>query len=303
MNAQNKALAVAPAASHSIGLVPQNMDQAIRLAEMMARGKMIPEHLRNSPGDCLMVVEQAMRWRMSPFAVAQCTSSVKGKLMFEGKLTAAAVETSGAIVGGFDYQFSGSGHDRKIIVSARRVGEKELRSVEVIWKDAATSNEWWKKQPDQQLVYHGTRVWARRWTPSVMLGVYSPEEFNDTEPGPDSFAGTTLAGTAEAAPEVVSEPLHATVAAMRAWCAEHGEKPTWARFLDALERELRGARNRDEVDAIAFREDVEKAQQTVQNGNKARLDAMVNAALDRTKETSVAPRDDFPSDDELAEGA
>ena len=78
------------------GMIPQSMTEAVHLAEMMARGKMMPEHLRGSAGDCLMVVEQAMRWRMSPFAVAQCTSSVKGKLMYEGKLVAAAVETSGA---------------------------------------------------------------------------------------------------------------------------------------------------------------------------------------------------------------
>ena len=48
-------------------LVPQTMEQAMRLAEMMSRGKMLPQHLQGSPGDCLMVVEQAMRWGMSPF--------------------------------------------------------------------------------------------------------------------------------------------------------------------------------------------------------------------------------------------
>ena len=42
---------------------------------------------------CLVVIEQAMRWGMSPFAVAQCTSSIGGKLMYEGKLVAAAVES------------------------------------------------------------------------------------------------------------------------------------------------------------------------------------------------------------------
>jgi hypothetical protein len=37
----------------------------------------------------------------------------------------------------------------------------------------------WQKQVDQQLMYHGTRVWARRHTPELMLGVYSPEEFDE----------------------------------------------------------------------------------------------------------------------------
>jgi len=37
----------------------------------------------------------------------------------------------------------------------------------------------WQTQPDQQLMYHGVRVWARRHTPELMLGVYSPEEFDE----------------------------------------------------------------------------------------------------------------------------
>ena len=157
-------------------LVPHNMDEALRLAEFMARARTVPKHLQDSPGDCLMVVELAMRWGMSPFAVAQGTSVISGKLMLEGKLVAAAVESSGAITGQFDYDFAGEGETRSIIVSATRRGETNSRSVTVTLKEARTNNDMWKRQPDQQLVYHGVRVWARRWTPSVILGVYSREE-------------------------------------------------------------------------------------------------------------------------------
>jgi hypothetical protein len=96
--------------------------------------------------------------------------------MFEGKLVAAAVETSGAITGHIDYEFSGAGDGRTVTITATRRGETNPRSVSVILKDARTANEMWKRQPDQQLVYHGARVWARRWTPAVILGVYSREE-------------------------------------------------------------------------------------------------------------------------------
>lgn len=174
----------------ALALIPQSMDEAMRLAEFMSRAKALPLHLQNSPGDCLMVVEQAMRWNMSPFAVAQATSSIKGKLMFEGKLVAAAIEGSGAIEGRLDYAFDGEGEDRAITVSATRTGDKEPKTVTVALKTAKTGNEWWGKQPDQMLVYHGARVWARRWTPAVILGVYSPEE----------FTGTTLEGTAVEVP-------------------------------------------------------------------------------------------------------
>lgn len=159
-------------------MAPRSMNDAIRLADLMCQGKMVPAHLQNSPGDCLMVIEQAMRWNMSPFAVAQCTSSINGKLMFEGKLVAAAVENSGAISGLMDYAFTNSGNERTVTVSATRRGETEPRVVDVVFKDVVTTNAMWKKQPDQQLVYSGARVWARRWTPGVMLGVYTPEEFS-----------------------------------------------------------------------------------------------------------------------------
>src|SRR5215475_2748276 len=118
--------AIVPAA-----LVPTDMDQAIRLAKAMSDAKMLPKHLQGDVGTCLMVVEQAMRWGMSPFAVAQCTSAIGGKLMFEGKLVAAAVESSGAIEGGFDYKFDGDGDARKITVSARRRGETNPRQMTI----------------------------------------------------------------------------------------------------------------------------------------------------------------------------
>jgi len=157
-------------------LVPHNMDEALRLAEFMAKARTVPKHLQDSAGDCLMVVELAMRWGMSPFAVAQGTSVISGKLMIEGKLVAAAVESSGAITGHIDYAFHGEGETRSIDVAATRRGETSPRMVTVTLKEASTTNEMWKRQPDQQLVYHGTRVWARRWTPSVILGVYAREE-------------------------------------------------------------------------------------------------------------------------------
>lgn len=179
-------------------LVPTNMGDAIRLAEAMARAKMVPAHLQGSPGDCLMVVEQAGRWGMSPFAVAQCTSVIQGKLMFEGKLVAAALHTSGALATRLDYTYSGEGADRAVTVSATLAGETGPRAVLVRLADARTANKVWTTQPDQQLAYHGARVWARRYAPEVMLGVYAPEEMEQAPSAPHS--GPTIDATPEPAP-------------------------------------------------------------------------------------------------------
>lgn len=170
--------AITPVPSASIALVPHDMNSAMKLAEMMATGKLIPQHLQRNPGDCLMVVEQALRWGMSPFAVAQCTSVISSKLMFEGKLVAAALHSSGILSGRLDYEFSGEGDDREVTVRATLRGESKSREVTVKIKEVKTNNQYWTRQPDQQLVYASTRVWARRYAPEVMLGVYSPEEFD-----------------------------------------------------------------------------------------------------------------------------
>ena len=206
-------------------LVPHNMDEALRLAEFMAKARTVPKHLQDSPGDCLMVVELAMRWGMSPFAVAQGTSVISGKLMLEGKMVAAAVETSGAIVGHIDYSYAGEGEARAITVSATRRGETNPRTVTVTLKEAKTNNEMWKRQPDQQLAYHGVRVWARRWTPSVILGVYSREEMGPIIEGQSEEVPDERDALNDAIPLPKPVPLNKAAAAGMQRAPKVTEKP------------------------------------------------------------------------------
>jgi hypothetical protein len=175
------AIATRPAAgavAHS-GLMPRSFDDAMRLAEMMARSELVPQHLQKKPADCLLVVEQAMRWNFSPFAVAQGTFVTKGKLGYLGSLMHAAVEQNAPVDGHLSYEFSGEGEARDVTVSGTLIGEKKPREVTVKLRDARTQNDWWKKTPDQMLCYHGARVWARRHTPGVIFGAYSREELAD----------------------------------------------------------------------------------------------------------------------------
>jgi hypothetical protein len=248
MNAIVKA--APPAGPSQQGLIPQNLDQAMRLAEMMARGKLVPEHLRN-PADALMVVELAMRFGMSPFAVAQATSVIQGKLMLEGKLVSAAVHSSGILSGRLAYTFAGEGAARRITVRGVLRGETEARTIDVDIKDAKTTNGMWTKQPDQQLVYFATRAWARRHVPEVMLGVYSPEEF-DAAPAKPPFNGTTLEGESEAAPPVNDPPPE------RAKTTNGGKRRTAREWLDNLVLNLSAAQTMADIDAIVTSDEVVK---------------------------------------------
>jgi hypothetical protein len=178
----NAIVPAAPPQSSGFALVPRDMREAMDLAAMMAKGKLVPAALQQSPADCLLVIEQATRWGMSPFAVAQEVSVIQGKLMHSGKIVAAAVHGSGVLEGRLSYAYSGEGTGRSVTVRGRLRGETEPVEVTVKLADAKTSNQWWTKSPDQMLSYHGARVWARRFVPEVMLGVYSPEEFDEPSP-------------------------------------------------------------------------------------------------------------------------
>lgn len=276
----------------SAALVPANLSDAIRLAEAMSAARTVPKHLQGSPGDCLMVIEQAMRWQMSPFAVAQATSVISGKMMFEGKLVAAAVETSGAIVGHIDYEFSGQGASRAVTVSATRRGETNPREVRVTLAEAKTSNSMWQSQPDQQLCYHGARVWARRWTPAVILGVYSREEMGrviDVTPEPEA----TIEGDAVTAPAAAANQPGASTQRAEAPSgsdAPAGERPaqqvkkrTWSDWLDDAEIRFAAVHTEDDLRVLLASHEVITALQKLTNSALHRLQDMIQAATERAQ--------------------
>ena len=281
--------AIIPAGGNGSGLIPQNLTDAMRLAEMMAKGKMVPEHLRN-PADMLMVIEQACRWGMSPFAVAQCTAIVRGRISYEGKLVSAAINASGVLQGRLDYEFSGEGAARVVTARGTMRGEDKPREVVVTLASARTDNEHWKKSPDQMLTYHAARVWARRHAPEVMLGVYSPEEFPAEGAREAPFHGPTIEHTAPAPDAAqVMQPLPVA--------ATQPKRPTQGQWLDALEARLAAAEGTDEIDAILAESEVQTAQDRFQNGARDRLQHILDAAIKRTLPAHA--REAIPEDDGL----
>jgi hypothetical protein len=205
----NEIAKIQPAQPQSFGLVPTTMGEAMQLANMMAGAKLVPAALQKSPADCLMVIQQAIRWNMDAFAVAQECSVIQGKLMHSGKLVAAVINARGNLAERLSFSYEGEGDERMITVSGRLFGESEARTVTVKLKDARTQNRVWQTQPDQQLMYHGSRVWARRHAPELMLGVYSPEEFDEPAPlSPASKRPRKPAPNVMLAPADNSDPPH-----------------------------------------------------------------------------------------------
>ena len=152
--------------------------QLQRVAKLMSSASLAPAHLRGEGklGDCFLVAAQAFRWRMDPFAVAQHTYVLSGKLGYEGKLIAAVVNASGKLQGSLDYQYSGVGDQRQVTVLGKLIGDVAPRAVVGTVGGWKTSNEQWKKNTDQMLAYRGAREWARRYMPEAVLGIHADDD-------------------------------------------------------------------------------------------------------------------------------
>ncbi|WP_223538749.1 recombinase RecT [Pseudomonas sp. BF-R-12] len=188
-----------------------SLDKMMRLAEVMATGRAtLPKHFNGNPADCLAVVMQSMQWKMNPFAVAQKTHLVNGVLGYEAQLVNAVITTCAPVLDRLHYEWYGpwekvigkftikngdkgeyrvpgwkledeQGLGVKVWATFR--GEDEPRVLELLLAQARTRNSTlWADDPRQQLAYLATKRWSRLYCPDVILGVYSPDELEETTP-------------------------------------------------------------------------------------------------------------------------
>ena len=186
-----------------------------RIAMIMARSSLIPDALRKTVeldddgepvkdngknvmrwlapdevvANCFLVVEQASRWGSSPFAVAQCLSLVRGKLVYEGKLIAGILDAKLGVMLNYAYNDK-TGDAFGVIVSGQLPGEAVPREVDGTvgaWKTLGNRSAWSNPTAHKRmLAYRGAREWARRHKPSILLGVYTDDEFEDLQTGRSS---------------------------------------------------------------------------------------------------------------------
>lgn len=213
-NTQSETSALALSNSASAGALlmhGDSMDRLERIAEMMFTGRAtVPQHLRGSKGDCFAVVLQSMQWGMNPFAVAQKTHvSQSGALGYEAQLISAALSGSGALKEDPEYEFLGDWskvlgkvEERKsekggkyyvatytkqdeiglgVICRATLKGESKPRELTVMLTQCYPRfSTQWATDPKQQICYVAVRKWGRLHKPGVLLGVYTPEELEQS---------------------------------------------------------------------------------------------------------------------------
>lgn len=170
-------------AGHRFTLAPANLGELIKFAELMSRSDIaVPKHLRDLPGACFAVASQALAWEMDPFAVANKSYSVNDRMAYEAQMIAAVVNTRSGITGRLTYEFTGADATLKCKVTGVLDGEVLEYTSPAVGKITTKNSPLWKVDPEQQLAYYSARSWARRHVPEVLLGVYSKDEIEDSEP-------------------------------------------------------------------------------------------------------------------------
>ncbi len=242
----NQQTTVAPQGmGQNLTLDVASMNSMVSLANIMATGKAtIPQEYRNSPGDCLAVVMQAVQWGMNPFAVAQKTHFVSGKIGYEAQLVNAVITALAPtrdrlhfewfgdwskVIGKFDIKRNQDGKEYRqpgwslkdeeglgIKVWATIKGEDEPRMLELYLAQARTRNSTlWADDPRQQLAYLATKRWARLYCPDVIMGVYTPDEFEgervERDVTPPSSGNRTLDAMRGQRPVIEADPQHQPV--------------------------------------------------------------------------------------------
>lgn len=204
-------------------MMGDSLDRIERIAVRMAEGRVtVPDHLRGNMGDCMAICIQAMLWNMDPFAVAQKTHLVNGRLGYEAQLVNAVLQNSGAIRGAPHYEYRGEGQALECRAGCVLRGESQVRWGEWLSINTVTTKNspLWKVNPRQQMGYLQIKNWARAFAPGAIMGVYTTDELDDIDLPP-------VVGVVEPTPPARPE--------LTPYSAEAFEKnlPAWRGLVEA----------------------------------------------------------------------
>jgi hypothetical protein len=225
-------------------LVPLAPQQAMSIAQAFATAKMVPAHFKQSVGDCYIAVTMAHRFGMDVFLLMQELFVINGRPMLSGKLTAAICNHN--LAEPLTPSYSGEGNNRKITIVGRVEG-REPQSIEVTVAQVKTANEQWVRNPDQMLMYSGSRMWARRSTPDVILGILFDDEAETIAP-PKPTLQSLLAIEKPVEKELIDPQTGEVTEHVDPFTIEMNEGSSWGQFLEPLQKYITHARSIDEVD-------------------------------------------------------
>ncbi|HUV63398.1 MAG TPA: hypothetical protein VMW24_05835 [Sedimentisphaerales bacterium] len=175
------------------GLMPTNIDDGYRFAQMVARSRIVPANYQNQPDNCLVAIDLSLRWGVSWLVVMQHVYMVHDRPALDASLCIALTNKSGIFVDPIEYEVVGDDarkDDYKVRAYAvRKSTGKTLYGPWIDWllvkgegwdKEKKGFPSKWMTMPDQMFHYRAAVWFQRRYAPEVAMGMITVDEAEDT---------------------------------------------------------------------------------------------------------------------------
>ena len=161
-----------------------------RVANLLAKTDLVPDHYKNKPENCFIGFQMATRLEMDPIQFLQKSYIVHGKPGIEATLIIALVNTRGPFEGPIEWEFKGEGATRSCTAFAKHKITGNRCEATVTWK--MVEAEGWSKKagskwltlPDLMFQYRSATFLARTYCPETIMGFMAVDELRDIEGNP-----------------------------------------------------------------------------------------------------------------------
>lgn len=169
-------------------IVPQDIEQAFRLSQALARGgDMVPRHFQNQPEQIMAAVMRGMEIGLAPMQALSNIAVINGRASVWGDALPALMQKAGHHL---DVEITGEGDDMKAVATLTRGDTGKTITREFSVNDAKRANLWGKQGPwttyPKRMLMMRARAWAvRDGASDAMMGLQVAEEMQDAPPMKD----------------------------------------------------------------------------------------------------------------------
>jgi hypothetical protein len=162
----------------STALLPKNLEEAMKLAEVLSKSDIVPKDYQGKPGNILVAVQWGMEIGLGPLQALQNIASINGRPALWGDAMLALVRGSGLLV-----SINETITDSTATCAVHRVGEEPTART-FSMEDAKRAGLSGKQGPWQQYPKRMLQMRARGWAlrdvfPDVLKGLACAEEERD----------------------------------------------------------------------------------------------------------------------------
>jgi hypothetical protein len=165
-------------------LVPKDLTEAMKLAELIANSDLAPKDFKGKTGNVLIAVQMGAEVGLSPMAAIQSIAVINGKPSLYGDVGKAILLSNGFVIEEWDTEkIKQAGYARCRITRPGHPPCERTFSIE----DARTAGLWeksgpWSTYPERQMAWRAFWFAARDIGSDVLKGLSGAEEVADLPP-------------------------------------------------------------------------------------------------------------------------